>query len=1010
MAKRKTRKTTTVNTSPSTGVPATQTTPIMAGTAQESTSTASPNSGIRATYQESNIDGEQDIQTEILYEEEVNEMRPPAAATDFTGTSPEIAPELKRTTVLSRLELAIETKIQKEVTLVRGVKEELLHISSELNTIRNVLDDAEKRGYKDKTIQGWLNKLENVSHDIDDVVDEWNFENLKLNIEQSDNYANDVVVPAKQKVCSCIPYYCLCFKKVTTRHVIAKKIKGLKEMLDLIVKEKDRYNFIVDRPAGHPRESDRVRSTSLIDVSKIQGRDADKDILVSKLIPDEQGSETRVVSIVGVGGIGKTTLAQLAYNDDRVIDCFNLRIWVCVSDVFDEVRIAKGIVEIVTKSSPNLNELEALLKCLTDSTSGKKILLMLDDVWNEDVTKWEPLKNSLKSGCPGSTILVTTRSERVARMMGTTDVHRLGQLSNTDCWLLMRCIAFSGRSEEGCEELHDISRNIANKCKGLPLAAKFLGSLLLFKDTIEEWENVLDNEIWQLEEAEVELFPHLLLSYNELSPPMKRCFSYCSIFPKDSEMDVEKLIRTWMAQGYLGSSGSSSDLELKGKEYFDNLKMRSFFQDVTQIGDKVFCKMHDIVHDFAKFLMKTKSHGLEDLDDRVEARTNESPQACDPSLLSQIKGKSLQTICKLYNLQTLYLSGCELEEIPREIGNLINLRHLDLSANHLLEELPETIYNLRNLRTLDISSCSSLRRLPEGIDRLINLRHLLCDLTPAIRKIPEGLDQLTGIRTLRVFHANTERGCSKLGYLNKLDQLSGSLQLKIGVFDAEDVVEAQKAELRNKIYIQNLEIYFFNKAGRTNEDVRVRNEVMEALQPPKNLHHLMIYEYQGTKFPSWITSSLNHLRVLQIGYTDYCSTLPPLGKLPCLEELRFQGMNVLQFLGREFLGIDANSMPLPTVGFPKLKLLNFFLCPVWNEWEDITAEEEETVVIMPFLRELKISYCDGLTSLPQILLRKASSLEHLEIKNCRHLSEHYKDKNGLGWRSLSHIPHVEVLK
>ncbi|KAG8367038.1 hypothetical protein BUALT_Bualt16G0030900 [Buddleja alternifolia] len=287
--------------------------------------------------------------------------------------------------VLERLAEAIQTQIQNEVDLVRGVKKELIYLSSELNTIRNVLDDAEKRGYKEKTVHHWLNKLENASYDIDDVVDAWNFSNLKLQIEGSDNF----VVP-KRKVCSCIPCSCLCFNKVTTRYDIAKKIKGQKGRLDMIVKEKDRYNFIVGWPTDDRRESDRVRSTSSIDESKIHGRQADKDILVSKLMREDDGGEgfaPRVVSIVGVGGIGKTTLAQLVYNNDRVIDCFKLRIWVCVSDVFDEVKIAKGIVEIVNKSSPILDELESLLKCVRDTISVEKFLLVLDDVWNEDFTK-----------------------------------------------------------------------------------------------------------------------------------------------------------------------------------------------------------------------------------------------------------------------------------------------------------------------------------------------------------------------------------------------------------------------------------------------------------------------------------------------------------------------------------------------------------------------------------------------------------------------------------------------
>ncbi|KAK6164007.1 hypothetical protein DH2020_000871 [Rehmannia glutinosa] len=675
---------------------------------------------------------------------------------------------------VQRLETLVEKQIGTKINLVRGVKNEVSYLSSELNAIRNVLDDAERRRYKEKNIQYWLKKLEDTSYDIDNVLDEWNFAILKLEIQGSKDF-----VP-RPKVRSYLN-----FSKVATRHDIAKKIKGLKERLDRIVNEKDRYDFIVGQPPVDHRESDRVRSTSLLDVSEIHGRQVEKDVLVSKLmiegvVGEKELINPSVISIVGTGGIGKTTLAQLLYNDDTVKNNFNERIWICVSDVFDEVRIAKGIVEIVRGSCPNLNELESLLKCLTDSISGKKFLLVMDDVWTEDYTKWEPLKKSLKLGGPGSKFLVTTRSERVARMMGSTEMYHLGQLSDKDCWALMRRVAFSGRSceERSCEELLDIGKNIAYKCKGLPLAAKVLGSMLLFKDTVEEWRNVLDSEIWQLEEAEVDLFPHLLLSYNELAPTIKHCFSYCAVFPKDTEIDVEKLIRMWMAQGYLvsSSSGREDDLELRGKEYFNNLRMRCFFLDYNGRT----CKMHDIVHDFAQFLRKTKLEAakekgsvyrslicqkellLLDLCDcnaclRVlslcECELQEIPtyienlihlrylDLTDNMLMVQVP----QSICKLYNLETLYLGRCGLKEIPAEIGNLIRLRHLDLYLNAELQELPETICNLHELRTLNLTHCVSLGQLPEGIHRLINLRHLPNEHTHCLHQIPQGLEQLTGL-------------------------------------------------------------------------------------------------------------------------------------------------------------------------------------------------------------------------------------------------------------------------
>ncbi|XP_031259568.1 putative disease resistance protein RGA4 [Pistacia vera] len=291
--------------------------------------------------------------------------------------------------VLGQLNSIIGQQILQEVKLVVGVDKEVKKLTSNLEAIEAVVFDVEERQVKEKTVRLWLDWLKHTSYDIDDVLDEWNYAMLKQQIEGAAS------VP-KKKVCFFFPSSCFSFKQMSLLHDIEIKIKEVNEHLDDIEKQKDMYNFKVSRGVG---KSDRVQSTSFIDVSNIYGRVEDKNTLVYMLCESSE-HHPHIISIIGMGGIVKITLAQFASKDNKVINNFDQVMWVCVSEPFDEYRIAKAIIEAL----------------------------------EDDYKKWEPLYYCLKNGLYGSKILINTRKESMARMMESIDIIAVKELPGEE-WI-----------------------------------------------------------------------------------------------------------------------------------------------------------------------------------------------------------------------------------------------------------------------------------------------------------------------------------------------------------------------------------------------------------------------------------------------------------------------------------------------------------------------------------------------------------------------------------------------
>ncbi|XP_011001372.1 PREDICTED: putative disease resistance protein RGA4 isoform X3 [Populus euphratica] len=942
--------------------------------------------------------------------------------------------------ILEQLTRIVAQEVQEEVNLVVGVKKQVDKLKSNLLAIHSVLEDADRKQVKDEAVRDWVDKLKDVCYDMDDVLDEWSSAILRWKMGDAEENTHN-----QQKIwCSFLGSPCFCFNQVVRRRDIALKIKEVCEKLDEIAQEKAMYGFELYRATD---ELQRITSTSLVDESIVSGRDDEREAVVSKLLGEssQEAGDVDAISLVGLGGIGKTTLAQLAFNDAEVTAHFEKKIWVCVSDPFDEVRIAKAILEQLEGRAPDLVELQSLLQRVSESIKGKRFLLVLDDVWTENHRQWEQLKPSLTGSAPGSRILVTTRKHSVATMMGTDHRINIEKLSDEICRSIFNHVAFHKRSKDECERLTDIGGKIASKCKGLPLAAKVLGGLMQSKRTREEWERVLSSELWGLDEVDRDqvergIFLPLLLSYYDLPSVVRRCFLYCAMFPKDYEMRKYELVKMWIAQGYLKET-SGGDMEAVGEQYFQVLAARSFFQDFkTYDQEDIRFKMHDIVHDFAQYMTKnecltvnvnnlggtTMETSIERVRHLSMMLSNETSfpvsihkakglrslliDTRDPSLGAALPDLFKQLTC----IRLLNLSRSSIKEIPNEVGKLMHLRHLNLASCYQLESLPETMCDLCNLQSLDVTWCDSLKELPNAIGKLIKLRHLWV-YGSGVAFIPKGIERITCLRTLDVFTVcgggENESKAANLRELKNLNHIGGNLKiwnLRGGKEDASDAAEAQ---LKNKKSLLRLGLHF----GYTRES----GILIEDLRPPSDLEDLTIYGYGGVDLPNWMMT-LTRLQALKLDNCRNLKVLPPLGRLPNLESLELRLLWKVRRLDAGFLGIEKDEKGSSNEGeiasvtaFPKLKRLRIWNLEEVEEWDGIerrVGEEDANttsiISIMPQLRVSMIANCPLLRALPDYVLA-APLQELLSIGGCPILRKRYgKEEMGEDWQKISHIPNI----
>ncbi|ESW22946.2 hypothetical protein PHAVU_004G008620 [Phaseolus vulgaris] len=854
----------------------------------------------------------------------------------------------------------------------RKLDEKLLaNLNIKLHSINALADDAELKQFTDPHVKAWLLAVKEAVFDAEDLLGEIDYELTRCQVQ-----AQSQPQTFTYKVSNFFNSTFTSFNKK-----IESEMKEVLEKLEYLANQKGDLGLKEGTYFGDGSGS-KVPSSSLVVESVIYGRDADKDIIINWLTSEtDNPNHLSILSIVGMGGLGKTTLAQHVYSDPKIEDVkFDIKAWVCVSDHFHVLTVTRTILEAITNQKDDSGNLEMVHKKLKEKLSGKKFLLVLDDVWNERPAEWEAVRTPLSYGAPGSRILVTTRGEKVASSM-RSEVHILKQLGEDECWKVFVNHALKDGDLELKDELRKVGRRIVEKCKGLPLALKTIGCLLRTKSSISDWKNILESNIWELPKEHSEIIPALFLSYRYLPSHLKRCFAYCALFPKDYEFVKKELIFLWMAQNFLQSPQQMRHLEEVGEEYFNDLLSRSFFQHSNFVGHFV---MHDLLNDLAKYVCadfcfrlefdsgqcipKTTRHFSFEYNDVISF--NGFGSLTDAKRLrsflptSKMLGENWNFKIKLLPLFThnwnfkisihdlfskikfirvLSLYGCsDLKKVPDSVGDLKHLHSLDLSLCIEIKRLPNSICLLYNLLILKLNFCSKLEEFPINLHKLTKLCCLEFKGT-RVSKMPMHFGELKNLQVLSTFFVdkNNELITKQLAGLGGLN-----LHGRLSINDVQNILnplDALEANLKDK-HLVGLKLKW--KLNHVTDDPKKEKEVLQNLQPSNLLENLSITNYSGTEFPSWVfDNSLSNLVFLNLKNFKYCLCLPPIGLLSSLKTLYIRGFDGIVSIGAEFYGSNSS--------FARLEELTFSNMKEWEEWECKTTS-------FPRLQRLDVDKCPKL--------------------------------------------------
>ncbi|KAI0514231.1 hypothetical protein KFK09_010266 [Dendrobium nobile] len=872
----------------------------------------------------------------------------------------------------------------------------------------------------------WLWKLRDAIDEADDVLDD--FEYMKHEEQLTKN--NDET--EKRKASSSASHLIESVQKIykvsdraIKMHPNLKRLKEVVQKLDKVSAEVSTFLHLLEstKQEQQERELYKARETGSLPRNDLIGRGKDKEFVMQWLRKpsiEHRGTDLyrniSVLSIVGHGGMGKTTLLQHVYEEDEMTKEFDLKMWVCVSINFDVKKVIADMLESLKMNRPALDTLYALQKSLKSEIMSKKFLLVLDDIWDEeeerDKSKWENVLAPLSCGSLGSKILVTTRMDSAALIIAKVikkkkETLTLQGLDEDECLQLLNTHAFADvENLDDHKKLSFITGQIAKKLSGSPLAAKVMGGILNSDLDETRWRKVLDFDAGIIKLGQNDIMPVLNLSYAYLPQPLQNCFSFCCIFPQDHEFDKDDLVRMWIALGFIQSSYNQGEtMEDIGGRYFDILVNKSFFDKYEN-----YYKMHDLLYKLAQSVSAQECFRIEgekELHYRIpETIRHLAVNSNNLEVVRKIKKfKNLHSLHLTFNkdvqdfvyvltkifetlrtIRLLCINNQHLKLIPEEIGYLRHLRYLKI-ARTSVAQLPRSLSNLYHLMFI-IYDKGGLRIhndfLPKDLNNLFNLRHL---------KLPwdvihgmHAIGKLKSLQGLDGFYVKNEIGY-KIGELEHMNDLC-RLRIKL-LQNVKDVEEACSAKIYQKRNLMDLslewnhihindwdsrKIYYSRiKTSRIFFYSYLDEKVLDNLQPHNSLKQLRIYSFMGVRSAIWM-NNINLISNLECIRLEEClewQILPPFGLLPFLKYLLLRNMPKAKLLDNKLHGNVKGCL------FPSLKVLEIEKLEVLEDWFDSAAAVAEGDYFFPCLTELYLRDCQHLKELPFL----PPKLKKLEIDN-----------------------------